>query len=116
MTGRENVNDKKGACADSVYLLEQMSHGHKTREQILAEGRDYKRRRKTYRTKNGRKKPIEVRVLREIDTVAFVKVLMLFDCLFDCILLDTTRFGRGLYERSINFIPVNELQTRFIAT
>ncbi|GAB5588902.1 hypothetical protein Unana1_03802 [Umbelopsis nana] len=39
---------------------EQMSYGHKTREQILAEERDYKRRRKTYRTKNGRKKPIEI--------------------------------------------------------
>lgn len=41
--------------------LERESQWNKTREEILADERDYKRRRKTYRTKNSHKKAIEVR-------------------------------------------------------
>ncbi|CAO3670274.1 unnamed protein product [Umbelopsis vinacea] len=39
---------------------ERESQWNKTREEILADERDYKRRRKTYRTKNSHKKAIEI--------------------------------------------------------
>lgn len=40
--------------------IERESALAKSREQRLADERDYKRRRKTYRTKSGQKKAIEV--------------------------------------------------------
>lgn len=53
-----------GLC-EHTSRIERESALAKSREQRLADERDYKRRRKTYRTKSGQKKAIEVGHIQE---------------------------------------------------